>query len=415
MSKKLIMPLAICATGLVAMAVLVMAKPKPVPQGAGEEPSNIQVAVTPARQESIRLSVNAQGTVTPKREIDLIAQVSGQVMSVEPSFVDGGFFETSQILIRIDDRDYRSALLAAKARVAEAEQRLAEEGGLSRQAQREWRDLGNQNANDLFLRKPQLAAAKANLESAKGALAMAELNLERTRISVPFNGRIRQTHVDLGQYVTLGSQLATVYDSTVVEVRLPLTEAQASLIDLPFVPSTDANPIEPIPVTITGSVAGAQHQWQGLLTRTDAFVDADSRMYYAVVEVSEPFVVRSASEKASAPLLPGLFVEADIAGKKIDDVLQLPRAALFGRDKLLTLDNDNKIVEQKVKVLRRSDTEVWVQVPIEENVLISLEKQSLTPSGTIVEPLLGSADSVPVALTAAPAVSATDVPAHDHN
>lgn len=388
MSNKLLLPFGIVVVGVLTVGALVFAKPKPVPRPAAEEPAAIQVAVLPAKQESLRIAVTAQGTVIPKREIDLIAQVSGQVVSVEPDFVSGGFFEPSQVLLRIDDREYRAALLRAKAQLAEAEHRLAEELGLSHQAQREWRELGSQAANDLFLRKPQLAAAQANVESARAAVDVAELDLQRTQLSVPFDGRIKSKQVDLGEYVTAGTPIATVYDSTVVEVRLSLTEAQAALINLPLTANTVS--VDHARVTISGSVAGEEHQWQGVLARTDAFVDTHSRMYVAVVEVADPFATQSADGKPAAPLLPGLFVEAKIEGKHLDDILRLPRSALYSRDKVLILDSANAVVEQQVKVLHKTEDHVWVQAGIAADALISLEKQSLTPAGTVVQPILPS-------------------------
>jgi RND family efflux transporter MFP subunit len=411
MVKKLLLPTTITLVGVIAISLLVIAKPQPVPGPIPEEPALVKVSVVPAKQESLRLAVTTQGTVMPKHEIDLVAQVSGQVVHVEPAFVSGGFFQPSQALIHVDDRDYRAALLRAKAQVAEAEQRLAEERGLSYQAKREWRDLGNQSANDLFLRKPQLAAAEANLASAQGALASAELDLERTRISVPFAGRIKTKHADLGQYVTVGTPVATVYDSTVVEVRLPLTEAQAGLVDLPLTAGSTSQLEEPVAVTIRGSVAGQLHEWQGVLTRTDAFVDTDSRLYYAVVEVADPFATHGPGSASRAPLLPGLFVEAEIAGKRLDKVLKLPRSALFERDKLFTLDGDNKVGVQQVSVLRKSETEVWIRAAIDDDTLISLEKQSLTPTGTVVNPVMKAEAVEPAVFTSAALTSTGPAPA----
>ena len=148
-------------------------------------------------------------------------------------------------------------------------------------------------------------------------------------------------------------------------------------------------------VQIRGSVAGKVHQWQGELARTDAFVDSNSRMYYAVVEVENPFQLVGQNE---APLLPGLFVEAEIEGKLIDGVMELPRSALYQRDKIVYLDSDNTVVMQKVKVLRRSDDTIWVQGELDANTLVAIEKQSVTPTGTTVEPLLESdINTLPVA------------------
>jgi len=382
MKKQIALPLGIFLAGIGVIAVLVVSKPKPTPSPPAAEPALVKVSVTPAKQETLRLSVISQGTVQPRREIDLIAQVSGQVVSVQPNFLDGGFFQPDETLIQIDSRDYASAVLTAKSQVAEAEHRLAQEQGQSRQASREWRDLGSKNANDLFLRKPQLAAAEANLEAAKGELARAELNLERTRISVPFPGRIKETTVDLGEFASVGARLATVYDSTHVEIRLPLTDQQAALIDLPLVPGM-AEARHPN-VVIRGSVAGRDYEWEGRITRTDAFVDSNSRMYYAVAEVAQPFA-------RDVPLLPGLFVEAEIEGKEMDGVVLLPRSALFEQNKVITLDHENKVVAQKVKVLRKTESQVWVQAELAEDTLIALKKQGITPVGTIVEPLLDEA------------------------
>lgn len=400
MLKKYKLPGAILLAGTAVLAILVIAKPTPQPAPADDEPAHVKVAVTPARKQAASLAVTAHGTVAPRREIDMVAQVSGQIVHVEPAFVDGGFFSDAQTLVKIDDRDYRNALLSAKARRAEAAQRLAEEEGRSRVAAREWRDAGNADANELFLRKPQLAAARANFAAAEGDVAQAELDLERTTIRAPFDGRIRQTYADLGQYVTAGSRVATVYDSTVVEVRIPLTEQQAALIDLPL---TSAGITQAPPVTITGRVAGEVAQWEGVLARTDASVDAESRMYYAVVEVKDPFKSRDAGNQAGrAPLLPGLFVEAEIAGRQIDDVIVLPRAALFQHDKIATLDADNTVGYRSVNVLRKTDDRIWVKADLADNTLISLEKQSLTPQGTIVEPLTDQGNGPEVAQTTAP-------------
>ena len=404
--KKHKLPAGIVLVGTIALVLLAFAKPKPEPAPIADDTAHVKVTVTQAKPQTVRLAVTAHGTVVPKREIDMVAQVSGQIVNVDPVFVDGGFFNHSQVLIQIDDRDYKITLLNAKARLAEAARQLAEEEGRSRVAKREWRDLGNQKANDLFIRKPHLAAAQANLESARGDVAKAELNLERTKITVPFDGRIKQIYADLGQYVTTGSRLATVYDSTVAEVRLPLTEKQAALINLPLTRSTPAeiageehSGTEQPSVTITGSVAGKTYQWQGTLARTDAFVDADSRMYYAVVEVADPFSVQNTSNAVQAPLLPGLFVEAEIAGKELDNVMILPRSALFQRDKIVTLNGDNAIEHRPVNVLRKSESHVWVQAEtlLADNTLISIEKQSLTPEGTTVEPLLNANSSTGLA------------------
>lgn len=383
MWKTFRLPLVIIFIGCALLAVLVVAKPKPTPKLNNEPPALIQVAVLSAKPQTLSLAVDAQGTVEPKRQITLIAEVSGLIVNVDTQFSGGGFFSKNQTLLKIDPRDYLTAELSAKARLAEAERRLAEEQGLARQAQREWRDLGNQNANDLFIRKPQLTAAKANLAFAQADLNRAQLDLARTSIKAPFDGRIRETTVDVGQFVNKGNALATLYDTAVAQIRLPLTEAQAALIDLPLNLQAK-NTLKP-EVLIKGVVAGTPYTWQGVLARTDAFIDTRTRMYYAIVEVANPFM-------GEVPLLPGLFVDAQIEGKKLNNVLKLPRTALFKRNKIFIIDNENKTKELTVRVLRKTADTVWLQGEnIRAGSKIVTEKHMLIPEGTPVDPILKDA------------------------
>lgn len=385
--KALRLPLVVIIIGLGVLAVVVFAKPKPIPTPQDDNQALVTVEVLPARNESLRLGVTSQGTAMPKREIDIVAQVSGQIVSAETGYVEGGFFKQQQVLLSIDDRDYQVSLLNAKARLADAQRQLAEEQGRARQAQREWRDLGNKSANDLFVRKPQLSAARANVESAKADVTRAELNIERTKISLPFDGRIREIYADVGQYLTQGSPIAKVYDSSVVEVKLPLTEQQAGLIDLPLFPVDDIETEEGHgggpSVVLKGKVAGHSVAWQGIIKRTDAFVDSHSRMYYAIVEVVK-------SSDSALPLLPGIFVSAHIEGKALDSVMKLPRAALYERDQVFSLGDDNKVQQADVKVLQKNESYVWIQSAIDDGAMIVLSKQSLLNVGLQVTPQLVS-------------------------
>ncbi len=378
MLKRMVLPLAILLVGSFTIVVLVVAKPKPEANPTEAVPTHVAVKVIEASPQTARLNVTAQGSVTPKRHIDLVAQVTGEIVAVSEQFNEGGFFKAGETLLQIDDSDYQAALLRAQAQLAEAERRLAEEQGLNRQAKREWRDLGNSAANDLFMRKPQLAAAKAEVAAAQAELQTAELNLERTRIKLPFDGRVHTARADLGQFVSRGASLGQVFDSQVVEVRLPLTERQAALVELPLLAQNRSSMPQ---VTLRGTVAGQAHQWVGALVRADAFVDQQSRMYYAVVEVKDPFA-------GDVPLIPGLFVEAEIEGKPLADVWVLPKSALYQRNILLTLDDSSSIKPVKVDVLSKTDETLWAKADLPDNTRFTLEKHAFTPAGTLIEPII---------------------------
>jgi len=382
--REIRQPLIILVIGGAAMASIMASKPIPKPnQDLLAETPKTRVTVQTAIREQVILSATSQGTVKAKREIDLVAQVSGLIVNVDKQFVDGNFFSHGAVLIEIDSRDYHAALLNAKSRLSQAQRSLAEEKGRSRQAKKEWRDLGNEEANELFLRKLQLAEAEAAVAFATADVGIAELNIERTKISVPFDGRIEHTYVNIGQFVTSGTQLAKVYDTATAEVRLSLSDRQLTLLDLPMLGSEfDRKPA----VILSAVIGGKSHQWQGIITRTEASVDVNSRLYYAIVEVEQPFKV-AGTNYHSAPLIPGLFINAKIEGKKLNDVIVLPNKAIVKRTNIYTLNDKNIIEIQPVTVLSKTNNLVWIQSSITENTAILLEKHAVVSPGTMVEPI----------------------------
>ncbi|MGH1372183.1 MAG: efflux RND transporter periplasmic adaptor subunit [Cellvibrionaceae bacterium] len=380
--SKLPTSLLVLLLGGIAVIGVATLKPAPEPNPVEKRPPP-SVSVVLANPSTQTLTVNTQGTVAPRREIDLVAEISGRITRADDDFVNGAFVDADQSLVTIDPRDYQLSLVRAKARVADAEQLLATERGRARQAKREWRELGNSESNQLFLRKPQLASAEAQLNSAKADRDKAGLDLERTNISVPFAGRVRETLVNLGQYVTPGTRIATVYDTSVAEIRLPLTDRQASLIDLPLGFNNNGESSAP-QVSISGVIAGVRHTWQGTITRTDASIDTRTRLYYAVAEVKDPF--RGNREQGQPPLVVGLFVEAQIMGRELTNVITVPKDALFKRNHIYTLTADNRVVEKQVTLLHSDATSAWISGEITAGEAIVVGKQSYISEGIVVAP-----------------------------
>ena len=338
---------------------LLVGKPGPEPESPPPfVPAVVDIRVAAPAAHS--LSVETQGTVRPLREIKLVSQVGGRVEEVSPRFAQGGFFAVDEPLVKVEDIDYQFLIARAESQVAAARQRLAEEEGRALQAKREWRDLGSVQANALFLREPQLASAKAALRASEADLAAAELDLSRTSIAAPFNGRISEKSVDVGQYVSPGTVIATIYDTDVAQVRLPLTDRQVALLDLPLIynnelPADRAG----VPVVLHTRFANREWQWQGKVVRTDASIDENSRVVYAVVEVQKPFERQPGSERP--PLSPGLFVSATITGRELQQVVELPRSALRSDSTVMVVDTAQLAQPQPVHVLDSSTDNVWVQ------------------------------------------------------
>ena len=352
--------LAAIVLGIVFIAAIATLKPAPEKAKRPPPPLLIVDVITAAPQH-LRPQVLSQGTVAPKREIDLISQVSGKVIAVADDYGNGSFFRSGDQLIQIESDEYQFAVVRAKAQLAKALEQVALEKGRSRQAKREWRDLGDRTANALFLREPQLAAAEATLESARADLDKANLDLSRTQIVTPFQGRIRQTFVDLGQFVGPGARIAKIYSTDVVEVRLPLSDRQVSLIDLP-VNFEDAATANYPNVTLRSTVGDRHYEWNGKIVRTESSIDIQSRMTYAVAEIQNPFKEDPNSDRH--PLSIGMFVEAEIEGRSIANAVPLPKQIIYRGDEILVLNANNEIAMQKLTIVQSDgDSVVAVDIP----------------------------------------------------
>lgn len=397
----------VVAVGVLALILVSLLAPKPeekVAEAVAPPMANVLYA-EPGRHT---LLVPSQGSVRARHEIEVVARVGGTIESVNDAFVPGGFFSEGDALVQIEPADYRYALTRAESQLAEAESVLAQERGRAKQAKREWRDLGSDTANALFLRKPQLAAAEAAAAAARADRDQAKLDLERTGVKAPFAGRVVETFVDLGQYVTPGTQLAKIHSTGVAEVRLPLTDHQLSLLDLPLGQSIENGPA----VRLSAQIAGKQREWRGRLVRTEASIDANSRFVYAVAQVQNPY-------EGDAPLVNGLFVEAHIAGRTFDDITRLPRQALHEGDHILVLDAENKLRFRDVELLQAVDEDVWVRGDIASGEQVIISSLGYSREGMVISPnplndkpsglLLGDEESEPgLPAEAAASASASD-------
>ncbi len=317
------------------------------PERAEVVPRPAAVFVTEAESAEIQLVVRTQGEVRPFIEIDLVSQVSGRITYVNPDFVNGGFFEAGETLVQLEDADYRLAVTRASALVAQRRQQLIREEAEAELALEEWQALGDGEASALTLREPQMAEAQAQLAAAEASLAEARLNLSRTRISAPFDGRVRMKNADLGQFVGPGARLGQVFATDRVEISLPLTNSELATLAMPLAFQANSQDLGPV-VRLSASLAGQENVWEGRVVRTDSAIDSQTRTMSAIVEVADPY--GSAAEATGAPLAVGLFVNAEIQGRTIDYAYALPRSALRGASQIFVAELDGTLSVRDVTV-----------------------------------------------------------------
>ena len=302
--------------------------------------------------ESLQMTVQGFGTVKPRMEVQVVPQVSGKVMQCHPQLVNGGFFQADEPLVVIEQTDYTLAVEAAAAAVAQAEVKVEQEKAEADIAHQEWEKLhsGQQPSSILVFREPQIRNAQAQLSAAKARLAKAKLDLERTTITMPFDGRVVSTNIDVGQFITMGAPIATVYRTDVVEVVVPLEDAELAWFAVPL-NSNHNGDNSYAAVTVFAEFAGAEHTWAGRLVRTAGRMDPKSRMVHVVAQIPDPFE----TESGRPPLVPGMFVRVDIQGEQVKGIYRLPRYAVRnGREVWIAkgAGKTKKLTIQPVEIVR---------------------------------------------------------------
>ncbi|MBB5519886.1 efflux RND transporter periplasmic adaptor subunit [Amphiplicatus metriothermophilus] len=374
--------LGIFAVGFFLIGLMGSLRPKPERVEPEIAPPTVFYEIVEPR--TVTLDVIAQGEVRPRTDITLTAQVSGRIVETSPKFLDGGAFEKGDLLLKIEDADYRYALASAKARVAQAEEALRREEAEAALARRDYEELGEGDPSALALRLPQLAQARAAFEAAQAEYQAAELNLARTAVKAPFKGRVRQRLVGEGQFVTVGSQLGRIFSTEIAEVRLPLTDSELAKLGLPigFVESEN----EPGPrVELTAEVGGDVHVWEGRIARTEGAIDPGTRQIGAIAVVDDPYGAGAAED--GTPLAAGLFVTARIEGRPYDDAIVLPRSALYGRDTIYLIGENDRLEKRIVKVIDAARDTITVANGLQPGDRVAISPLRGAEEGDAVAPM----------------------------
>ena len=319
--RRRLLPAVILAA-LATVGLAILRNPPTLQEGGAPGGPRLLVETLRIVPTDYPMRIQSYGTVAPRTQSMLVAQVRGQIQSIAPSFRPGGFFAKGDVLLNIDPRDYDADVKIAEAALMDAVQAEAQEAARAEQALTDWRRLGGgEPPSDLVLRRPQLQAAKARVASAQAALTKARLDLERTALRAPYDGRVLRKLVDVGQVAQNGTQLAEVYATDYVEVRLPLRNSDLSFIDLPEI-GRSAKP----PVTIRSDLGG-EGFWRGVIVRTEGAIDENSSQLHVVAQIDDPFGLRG--QPLDRPLKIGQYVTAEIIGSVQQDSIVVPSDAIY--------------------------------------------------------------------------------------
>ncbi len=376
--KSLIISVVIIGIGILISFLLI--KFKREPERVKVETIPPLVTVTQVTAEDKQMIVSGYGTVEPKLKVEIVPQVDGKIVSINPEFKKGGFIPAGEELFKLDPKDYQLEVQQAQAAVAEAEVKLDIEQAEAKVAKEEWKQLnpGKEPDSPLVFRDPQIRQAKAQLESAKAKLQKAKLKLERTNITLPHDIRIVEENVDMGQYVSIGQNCGSAYGTQVVEIPLPLEDDELQWISIPdtLIPNgISGRKQKGSEAIVKSTFAGRRHAWKGYISRVDAEVNQKSRMVTVYIEVPDAFETKN----DRPALLPGMFVEVNIKGKVLENSIAVPRDAIHGRNKIW-VSNDGKLEIKEISIKRADQNFAYVT-----NNLNDGDKVILTSMDTVVE------------------------------
>lgn len=343
-------PFLIVLVAVAGVAGLIATAPKPAQND--DDPLPIAVEIASAEAAETTLRVSTQGEVRAKNEAEIAAQVAGQLVEISAALEPGAFVAKGDMLARVDPAQYRLAVDRSLSQVARAREALARARSEASLAERDWKDLGLEgDPSDLTLQRPQVNAALADLKTAESAVGESQLNLERTEIRAPFDGRVKARLANLGDYISPGAPIASIFAVQVAQVRIPLTDADLAVLGLP--PGFNAGESAAAPTAHLSAVVGGQRrEWEGRLTLIDAAVDPATRLVYGLVEVQDPFAKANA-----APLAPGMFVNVRIDSGEKEQLVAIPRSAFKKNQYVYVVDKDFAIKARELTpVMGDADT-----------------------------------------------------------
>lgn len=344
----------ILASALAAGAYIVKSSPKAKKQKPVAEAPLVTTAVLTSSTEQVRVS--AMGTVIPASELTLKSEISGRVVAVDKRFEVGSRLTGGDMLLKLEPTDYQSALAQAQSTVAAAAYSLAIEEGNQEIARQEWalydgKDTATEQDRELALRQPHLLKTQAEYRAALAAQAQAELDLQRTVLTAPFNALVTSKIAEQGSYLTAQESIATLVGTDRYWVQVSLPVDRLAWIDVPQQPG---DPGAQVQVNVNGRYRS------GTVSKLLGDLEEQGRMARLLVEVADPLdLQRPAGERQ--PLLLGEYVRVEIDGKQLSDVISVPRAALHDGDQLWLTDDQQRLQIVKVEVVWRDSERVLVR------------------------------------------------------
>ena len=371
---RIVLPFVLLVLGVIGYNKLSVEIPEEAQPRRERKP--VETRVLELKREDYQVEIPSQGNIRAHGLVNLTAEVAGKVQAIHPPFEEGAFFSKGDILLEINPIDLQVALISAQAQVASAQLNLEKEEALAEQARLDWKDLGYEDEpSALVRREPQLKAARQGLLLAEAQEESALRNLERTKVTAPFDGRVLRRTVGVGQSIGPSTALAEIFATDYSEVRLPLSTLNLRDITLP----EDASD-PPLPVTLRDGLDDqSSTEWSARILRTEGALDANTLELFAIARIEDPFGLRS----EHPPLRVGQPVIAAIPGKTLEDVFVIPREAVSQLSRIRIVDPTTmKLDSSYIRPLHSDDDHIiFRDSSLEDGTLLVLTRLVYAPDG----------------------------------
>lgn len=344
--------LAILVVGFFTAMSFSMFKEEPEKKSRAEYIPIVRVFETEISKQNI--TVNGNGTLEARTRINLVPQVGGRVVYIHPDLRAGGKFKADEVLIEIENIDYKLAVTQSEAEVARAETVLELEKAEADAAREEWLEINpDKPVPTLVGRAPQIKEANSELQSAIASLAQAKLNLQRTQVKMPFAGRVVEAMIDVGEVISANQNVGIVYDSEIYEIPVPLP-----LDELRWITVKDKNTGQSgSQVTIYVPLGGELIPLKGEVTRVESELQSASRFARVIVTLLSENIPGHLESK----VIPGMFMDVSIYSSEAFEVSSLPNKALRRGNTLWMIENENTLKIIDANMLYQFDNEFFVQ------------------------------------------------------
>lgn len=361
--KPLFVSLGILILGALVTMVIFMTEPKAVRGGAMKKTAML-VDIKKVKKDTFRPMISAMGTVTPSQEITLSPRVSGEIVSRSESFTPGAFVKKGEKLLQIDPSDYENALQLKKSDLRQAVADLKVEMGRQNIAEKDYQLLDKTLSEDqeaLILRKPQLNAARSNVEAARAAVEQARLNLERTTIKAPFDAHILSRNVNVGSQVSPGQNLGRLVgmDNYWVEATVPLSKVR--WLHFPREGQDRGSDVH-----VRNRSAWEKGEFRkGYLYKLVGTLEDKTRMAKVLVSVPDP-LAHDKKNRDKPKLMIESFVEVNILAEPLEDVIRLSRDYVRKNETAWVMKN-NKLRIRDLSIMFRDSKYAYIKDGISEN------------------------------------------------